>query len=145
VVELINDGVHLHDAVIGVTFDAIGADRVALITDAMAAAGVGDGLYPLGPMTVRVTDGVARLLGQDGAIAGSTLTMERAVARTVDMAGVQIADAVTAASHTPARVLGLAHRVGSIAPGKQADLLLLDEKMAVCKVMVKGHWQSTTG
>ena len=145
VVELINDGVHLHDAVIGVTFDAIGADRVALITDAMAAAGVGDGLYPLGPMTVRVTDGVARLLGQDGAIAGSTLTMERAVARAVEAAGVQIADAVTAASHTPARVLGLADRVGTVAPGKQADLLLLDEKMTVCKVMAKGRWQSATG
>jgi len=108
-------------------------------------AGAGDGLYPLGPMTVRVTDGVARVLGQDGAIAGSTLTMERAVARTVDVAGVPIADAVTAASHTPARALGLADRVGSIAAGKQADLLLLDEKMAVCKVMVKGRWQSSTG
>jgi N-acetylglucosamine-6-phosphate deacetylase len=145
VVELINDGVHLHDAVIGVTFDAIGADRVALITDAMAAAGVGDGLYPLGPMTVRVTDGVARVLGQGGAIAGSTLTMERAVARTVDVAGVRVADAITAASHTPARVLGLADRIGSIATGKQADLLLLDENMAVCKVMVRGRWQSAIG
>ncbi|HKA69961.1 MAG TPA: N-acetylglucosamine-6-phosphate deacetylase [Actinomycetes bacterium] len=145
VVELINDGVHLHDAVVGVTFDAIGADRVALITDAIAAAGVGDGLYPLGPMTIRVTDGVARVLGPDGAIAGSTLTLEQAVARAVEVAGVKIGDAVTAASHTPARVLGLADRVGSIAQGKQADLLLLDEKMAVCKVMVRGRWQSASG
>lgn len=145
VVELIADGVHLHDAVIGLTFDAVGADRIALITDAMAAAGVGDGLYPLGPMTVRVTDGVARMLGPDGAIAGSTLTMEKAVARAVEIAGVPIADAVTAASLTPASTIGLADRIGSIAVGKQADLLLLDEKMAVCKVMVKGRWQPAAG
>jgi N-acetylglucosamine-6-phosphate deacetylase len=117
---------------------------VALITDAMAAAGVGDGLYPLGPMTVRVTDGVARLLGQDGAIAGSTLTMERAVARTVDMAGVQIADAVTMPATPRPGCSGWPIASGR-SPCKQADLLLLDEKMAVCKVMVKGRWQSTTG
>ncbi|MCI0687204.1 MAG: N-acetylglucosamine-6-phosphate deacetylase [Sporichthyaceae bacterium] len=140
VVELINDGVHLHDAVIGLTFDAVGADRIALITDAMAAAGMGDGVYPLGPMSVRVTDGVARLLGPDGAIAGSTLTMDQAVRRAVDHAGVPKAATVIAASRTPARILGLADRFGSIAPGRQADLLLLDEKMKVCKVLAKGSW-----
>ena len=145
VVELINDGVHLHEAVIGLTIDAVGAERVALITDAMAAAGGGDGVYPLGPMTVRVTDGVARLLGPGGAIAGSTLTMDRAVARAVEVAGVSVADAVTSASLTPARVLGLGDRVGSIEPGKQADLILLDEKMSVWKVMVKGRWLPASG
>ena len=102
----------------------------------------------LGPMLseppARMTV-TGRVLGPDGAIAGSTLTLEQAVARAVEVAGVKIGDAVTAASHTPARVLGLADRVGSIAQGKQADLLLLDEKMAVCKVMVRGRWQSASG
>ena len=85
-VELINDGTHLHPAVLELAFRSVGADRVAFITDAMGAAGMGDGTYPLGPMEVRVLDGVARLV-EGGSIAGSTLTLDRAYRRAVTVDG----------------------------------------------------------
>ncbi len=81
-VELINDGTHLHPAVLELAFGGAGADRVAFITDAMDAAGFGDGLYDLGPLKVEVLEGVARLV-EGGSIAGSTLTMDTAFKRAV--------------------------------------------------------------
>lgn len=136
-VELINDGVHLHPAVVGATFAQVGSGRVALVTDAMAAAGAGDGEYQLAGRPVRVTDGVARVAG--GSIAGSTLTMDAAVRRAVRESGVSIVDAARAAAETPARALGLTG-VGSIAAGQQADLVLLDDGLAVQRVMRRGKW-----
>lgn len=141
-VELINDGVHLHPAIVRDTFARAGAGRVALVTDAMTAAGVGDGEYELGGRRVVVTDGVARLVGGD-AIAGSTLTMDVALRRAVREAGVSMADAVRAAATTPARVLGL-DRVGAIAAGQQADLVVLDDDLGVQHVMRRGRWASTS-
>src|SRR5690606_6596863 len=93
-----------------------GADRVALVTDAMAAAGAGDGHYDLGGVAVTVTDGVARTAGT-GAIAGSTLTMDVAFRRAV-AAGIPLPRATRIASLTPARVLRRDHELGSIAAGK---------------------------
>ncbi|MEV7803757.1 N-acetylglucosamine-6-phosphate deacetylase [Microbispora sp. NPDC088329] len=142
-VELINDGVHVHPAMLRLAMDAAGAGRTALITDAMAAAGMGDGRYPLGPMTVDVVDGVARLASGTaggGSIAGSTLTMDVAFRRTVREVGRSLVDAALMASLTPARVLGLDGEIGSIAVGKYADLVVLDDDLNVDGVMKRGAW-----
>jgi N-acetylglucosamine-6-phosphate deacetylase len=92
----------------------------------MAAAGMPDGRYPLGPMTVDVVDGVARLAsdgGTPGAIAGGTARLVDVLRRAVH-AGVPLADAVTAATRTPARLLGLDGVAGEVLPGRRADLLI---------------------
>ncbi|MDQ0749389.1 N-acetylglucosamine-6-phosphate deacetylase [Streptomyces africanus] len=138
-VELINDGTHLHPAALQLAFHRAGADRVAFITDAMDAAGFGDGRYWLGPMEVEVADGVARLL-TDGTIAGSTLTLDRAFKRAVTVDGLSVEDAVAALSATPARLLGMADRIGSLEPGKDADLVLLDADYELRGVMRRGEW-----
>jgi N-acetylglucosamine-6-phosphate deacetylase len=139
VVELVTDGVHLHDAVTAMVFRHVGAERVAMITDAMAAAGARDGTYPLGPQMVHVQNGVALLEGTQ-AIAGSTLTLDSALRRVVN-AGVSIVDAVTALSATPAQVLGLTGEVGALVPGLVANLLVLDADLAVEGIMVDGDWE----
>ncbi|WP_421673703.1 N-acetylglucosamine-6-phosphate deacetylase [Streptomyces europaeiscabiei] len=138
-VELINDGTHLHPASLQLAFRHAGADRVAFITDAMDAAGFGDGLYTLGPLAVEVVDGVARLV-EGGSIAGSTLTQDRALKRAVTIDRLPIEDAVAALSANPARLLGLYDRIGSLDPGKDADLVLLDADFELKGVLRKGEW-----
>ncbi|WP_199825696.1 N-acetylglucosamine-6-phosphate deacetylase [Streptomyces sp. NRRL B-1140] len=138
-VELINDGTHLHPAALRLAFHQAGADRVAFITDAMDAAGFGDGRYWLGPLEVEVADGVARLV-EDGTIAGSTLTQDRAFQRAVTVDGLSVEDAVTALSANPARLLGMADTIGSLEPGKLADLLILDSAYELKGVMRRGEW-----
>ncbi|MFF8906469.1 N-acetylglucosamine-6-phosphate deacetylase [Streptomyces olivaceoviridis] len=138
-VELINDGVHLHPAALELAFHHAGADRVAFITDAMDAAGTGDGRYMLGPLEVEVSEGVARLV-EGGSIAGSTLTLDRAFQRAVTVDKLSVEDAVTALSANPARLLGLSDRVGSLEPGKDADLVLLDADFELKGVMRQGEW-----
>ncbi|MFD5948405.1 N-acetylglucosamine-6-phosphate deacetylase [Streptomyces collinus] len=138
-VELINDGTHLHPAALQLAFHHAGARRVAFITDAMDAAGFGDGRYWLGPLEVEVADGVARLV-EDGTIAGSTLTQDRSFKRAVTVDGLSVEDAVTALSATPARLLGMADTIGSLEPGKYADLLILDSAYEVKGVMRRGEW-----
>ncbi len=136
--EVINDGVHVHPAMIRLAARH-GADRLVLVTDAMSATGVGDGSYVLGGLPVTVVDGQARG-AESGSLAGSTLTMDQAFRRAVLEVGLSMPDAVAAASTNPARVLGLADRCGSIAPGLDADLVLLDEDLQVRRVMVAGSW-----
>ncbi|MEU4404378.1 N-acetylglucosamine-6-phosphate deacetylase [Streptosporangium sp. NPDC023963] len=138
-VELINDGVHLHPAMTRLAFEVAGPGRTALITDAMAAAGMGDGVYGLGAMSVNVVDGVARL-AEGGSIAGSTLTMDVAFRRAVREVGLSLAEASEIASLTPARVLGLADRLGSVSVGKRADLVVLTDDLEVSGVMRGGTW-----
>jgi N-acetylglucosamine-6-phosphate deacetylase len=113
-----------------------GADRVALVTDAIAAAGMPDGSYELGGQDVNVSGGVARLAAA-GAIAGSTVTMAAAFRRTVQ-SGLSIVDASRMAATTPARVLGLDGALGAIAAGLRADLVLLDDDLHVVSVLRGG-------
>ncbi|OXY95514.1 N-acetylglucosamine-6-phosphate deacetylase [Streptomyces diastatochromogenes] len=138
-VELINDGTHLHPAALELAFHHAGASRVAFITDAMDAAGIGDGRYMLGPLEVEVSEGVARLV-EGGSIAGSTLTLDRAFKRAVTVDRLPVEDAVAALSANPARLLGLSDRIGSLEPGKDADLVLLDQNFDLKGVMRRGEW-----
>ncbi len=138
VCEAINDGMHLHDAALRLLSRLVG-DRLCLVTDAMAAAGIGDGEYDLGSKRVVVTDGKAVLAGGTS-IAGSTLTMDRALRRAVRDVGLPIETAARAAATTPARVLGGADRFGAIAAGLDADLVVLDDDLSVDRVMALGRW-----
>ncbi|MEO3793786.1 N-acetylglucosamine-6-phosphate deacetylase [Nonomuraea sp. B10E15] len=143
-IELINDGVHVHPAMLRLAYEVAGPGRTALITDAMSATGLGDGDYVLGSMAVRVDGGVARLV-EGGSIAGSTLTMDVAFRRSVREVGMSLPDAVQVASLTPARVLGLADRIGSIAVGKAADLVVMSDALEVSGVMKDGVWVTEPG
>jgi N-acetylglucosamine-6-phosphate deacetylase len=136
-VELIADGVHLHPAVLRLAATAK-PHHFLLVTDAMAAAAAADGDYQLGPMAVRVRDGVARLTDSN-MIAGSTLTMAGAVRYAVREAGLALPDVVRAATTTPATMLGLP-RVGALRPGYAADLVVLDDDLRVARVMKSGRW-----
>ncbi|MFG2429143.1 N-acetylglucosamine-6-phosphate deacetylase [Streptomyces sp. NPDC048590] len=138
-VELINDGTHLHPAALELAYHRAGADRVALITDAMDAAGSGDGQYQLGPLAVEVKDGVARLV-EGGSIAGSTLTLDTAFRRAVTIDKLPVEDVVQSISANPARLIGMYDRVGSLEPGKDADLVVLDADFTLRGVMRRGEW-----
>lgn len=138
IVELIADGHHIHDSVLALTARLVGATRVALITDAIAATGEPDGSYMVSGTAVTVRKGVARTA--DGrALAGSTLTMDAAVRHAVG-AGISLVDAVHMAATTPARLLGL--EAGALTAGAPADLVVLDHDLAVEQVMVGGAWLS---
>lgn len=143
-VELIADGVHLHPAVIRHVVATAGPERVALVTDAMAAAGAGDGAFALGGLDVDVADGVARLRGT-ATIAGSTATMDRLFAAAVRLLGAQIgtdaalAAAVRMTSSTPARTLGL-DGAGVLAVGSAANLVVMNADLQVERVMRRGAW-----
>lgn len=133
VLEGIADGIHLDPHVIKLLFDAA-PGRVALITDAMAAAGSADGRYDLGAVKVTVTDGVARA-DDTGSIAGSTLTQDVALRRAVD-AGVPTGEAVRALTSTPAGAVGFGGSLGRLQPGFVADAVLLDAGLVVQQVWV---------
>jgi N-acetylglucosamine-6-phosphate deacetylase len=134
--ELVLDGLHVHPSVAALLFrEAPG--RVALVTDAMAAAGASDGDYRLGGLNVTVHDGLAVLSGTD-TIAGSTLTQDAALRIAVTRAGVDPVDAVTALTRTPARVLGEDHRLGRIRSGFLADAVLLDHDWRATTVIADG-------
>ena len=136
--EIIADGAHLHESVIRFAVRAAGPSRIALITDAIAAAGAEDGLWPFGSRRIRVSDGVAEL--EDGSsLAGSILTMDVAFRRAV-AAGVSVVDATAATSGVPARLLGMDGETGSIEAGKAADLVVLSPTFDVEAVMVAGRW-----
>ena len=142
-VELIADGVHVSVDTMRTVVDLIGADRVAFVSDAMAAAGVGDGAYVLGGLQVVVRNGVARLARDPdgttpGSIAGGTSHVAEIVARAVAV-GVPLADAVRSGATTPARALGLSGR-GVITAGVRADLVVADPSARVRRVLRGGRW-----
>jgi N-acetylglucosamine-6-phosphate deacetylase len=137
--ELICDGIHVHPAALRLAFRAKGLMRSTLVTDAMQAAGMPDGEYRLGGATVTVSSGRAEIAG-GGSIAGSTLTMDAAVANAVRFLGISLQQAAVLASGNPARLLGLDQRKGAIAPGFDADLTILDHDLRACGTVVAGEW-----
>ncbi len=138
VCEFVSDSAHLHEGTLAFATGVTGPGRAALVTDAMSAAGMGDGAYDLGDLAVLVTDGVARL-ATGGSVAGSTLTMDAALRRAVHV-GVPVVDACRMASTTPARALGLDAEVGALRAGLRADLVELSEDLQVVRVMRGGAW-----
>ncbi|OCB09300.1 N-acetylglucosamine-6-phosphate deacetylase [Mycolicibacterium porcinum] len=141
-VELITDGVHLDPAIYRHVTRSVGPDRVSLITDAMAATGMSDGRYHLGPVQVDVVDGVAFVGGTD-TIAGSTATMDRVVRFAVAHCGLAREEAlllaVRQASLNPARAMGFPS--DGLIPGAAADLVVLDPELEVAAVMRRGVWE----
>jgi N-acetylglucosamine-6-phosphate deacetylase len=134
--ELIADGMHVHPSVLRLAFGAA-PGRIALITDAMAAAGSDDGDYTLGSRQVTVRGGLATIRGTS-TIAGSTLTQDAALRLAMAEARIPPLDAVAALTLTPARALGLDHRHGLLAPGFVADAVLLDHEWHVTGVWAAG-------
>ncbi|RHA38099.1 N-acetylglucosamine-6-phosphate deacetylase [Cellulomonas rhizosphaerae] len=140
VVELVADGTHLADGTTRAVFDLLSPGSIVLVTDAMAAAGMADGDYQLGPMAVRVEDGVARIVeadGSAGAIAGGVAHLLDVVRRVVG-AGIALEDAVRAASTTPTEVLGR-HDLGALAVGRRADVLVTDAALSPIRVLRAGE------
>jgi N-acetylglucosamine-6-phosphate deacetylase len=144
--EVIADGAHLHDAAIRLAARAAGPGNLVLVTDAMTAAGMGDGDYRLGELDVTVAGGVARLGGASGgapgamgSIAGSTATMDAVARRAITSVGLSVPQVAQAAAATPARLLGLGEITGALRPGLAADIVVLDEALRVGAVLARGQ------
>ncbi|MFL4475285.1 N-acetylglucosamine-6-phosphate deacetylase [Paeniglutamicibacter sp. MACA_103] len=137
IVELVADGVHLDPAMVRTMFGLLGAESIALVTDSMAAAGLADGSYTLGPAEVTVSNGEARL-ASDGSLAGGTASLLEVV-RAAVAAGVELRDAVISATTVPASVLGLIDEAGRLHQGFVADLLVLDADLGLRQVVRNGR------
>ena len=135
--EIIADGVHIHPALISLVA-TLAPDRLVLVTDAIGATGTPPGRHRLGPLEVLVRDGRAVLAGHQETAAGSVLTMDRAVALTVQVAGVPLLTALQAASLHPANVLG-EQRKGRLVPGADADMVVLDNTLSLMATIVGGR------
>jgi N-acetylglucosamine-6-phosphate deacetylase len=133
--EIIADGIHVDAPAIHMLITLKGPSHIILVSDGTSATGMADGTYQLGPMHVTVSDGVCR--NEEGKLAGSTLTLDRALRYIVGL-GVPIADALVMLTSNPARQLGLSGRKGTLAPGADADLVLLDDKLQISGVMTRG-------
>jgi N-acetylglucosamine-6-phosphate deacetylase len=136
--EVIADGHHVHPVGISLLAQLKGPDNLLLITDAISAAGLGNGDYRLGGLDVVVNDGVARLKEGDS-LAGSTLTMIDAFRYAVLKAGISVEHASRMASGNPARRLGIDQVTGALQPGKQADVLLLNGQLELERVWIQGR------
>jgi N-acetylglucosamine-6-phosphate deacetylase len=134
--EVIADGVHVDDPALRLLLAAKSAESILLVSDGTAATAMPDGDYRLGSIEVTVSGGVSR--SREGRIAGSTLTLDRAVRRMVAL-GVPLATAIQMATGNPARLLGLEARKGRLIPGADADIVLLDAELGVQRVFVRGR------
>ncbi len=134
--ELIADGVHVHPAALRIAVQAM-PRRIALITDAMRACGLGDGTYKLYDYEVHVADGAARLA--DGTLAGSVLTMGDAVKNMIELTALPIETVIPLATEVPARIAGVADRKGKIQRRYDADVVVLNERFEVERVWARGH------
>lgn len=135
--ELIADGIHVHPAVMRLLIRVKGRERVMLVTDAMLATDMPDGIYHFGGQEITVRDRVARLV--DGTLAGSTLTMDAAVRDLVHLCQVSLVDAVYMASSTPAEAIGLGSSKGKLQAGYDADLTILDSALQPVATWVGGE------
>jgi N-acetylglucosamine-6-phosphate deacetylase len=134
--EVIADGIHVHPAALRVAVSAM-PRRIALITDAMRACGLGDGTYSLYAHEVTVSDGAARL--SDGTLAGSVLTMAGAVRNMIELAGLPAEIVIPMATEIPARIIGAADRKGKIEQRYDADLVMLNERFEIERVWARGN------
>lgn len=133
---LIVDGLHVHPAAIQIASRLKEPEKLYLVTDAISAAGLSEGTYNLGGQKIIVEGGIARL--ENGTISGSTLTMNEAVKNYMKFAGVDIPQAIQAATLTPAQLIGLDDKKGSIEKAKDADLVVFDDEVEVQKTIIQG-------
>jgi len=135
--QIIVDGVHVHPAVVNLLINAKGINRTIIITDAIRASGMPDGDYALGDQMVHVKDRVART--DAGGLAGSTLTMDQALRNTMEFANISLPEALPMATRVPAASIGLENHKGSIAPGFDADIVVLDQSYSVRMTIIGGN------
>jgi len=135
-VMLIADGVHVHPAVMRIVGRMM-PNRVALVTDAMRACGMPDGMYKLYDYDVEVAEGQARLA--NGTLAGSVLTMDRAVKNMIELAALPLESVLPFATSIPAQLLDVADRKGALTAGFDADLVVLNDRLEAERVFVRGH------
>jgi len=136
IVEMIADGIHLHPIVLKMLTQIKENKKLVLITDAMRAAGMPEGVYELGGQEVTVDKGQARL--KDGTLAGSMLTMDKAVKNLVTKVGIQLPKAIQMASYNPAKSIGINGKKGSLEPGKDADIVILNKNLETELTIVAG-------
>lgn len=140
-VEIIADGKHLPQSLLQLVYKIKGPDRICLVTDSMRAAGMPDGEYILGSLKdgqkAIVEEGVAKLPDRS-AFAGSVATADRLVRTMVEIAGVPLIDAVKMMTSTPARIIGVDDRKGTLSPGKDADVVIFDKTINIKSVITKG-------
>ncbi|WP_067778745.1 N-acetylglucosamine-6-phosphate deacetylase [Actinomyces vulturis] len=136
ILEMIGDGIHLNPAIVLDMFETLGRDNVVLVTDAMAAAGMPDGQYVLGPAAVTVKDGVARLTEGDSIAGGTAHLLD--VVRTTWKGGVDLVDAVYAASVQGAEILG-DPTIGALLPGLWGDVVVTDAELNPVRVVRRGE------
>ncbi|MBT9330510.1 N-acetylglucosamine-6-phosphate deacetylase [Paracidobacterium acidisoli] len=135
--ELICDGLHVDPAAVEIFWKSKGRDRAMLITDAMSATGKPDGNYKLGELDVRVKNGVC-LIGEN-TLAGSTLTLDRAVRNFTAFTGASLEEMLPVTGRNPARMTGLEGEIGTLAPGRRADITVLSAKNEVVETLVLGE------
>jgi N-acetylglucosamine-6-phosphate deacetylase len=133
---MICDGIHLHPAAMQIIMKMKGNEKVVLISDSIKANGMPDGVYDYMGTKVSIKNNEVRL--PDGTLAGSTLSLDRAVRNLVKMTGIDLPTAVRMASLNPARQIGLSETKGSIEIGKDADIILFDENINVKRTIIKG-------
>lgn len=134
--ELIADGVHVHPAAARILLRALGPQRAIVVTDALACAGLPDAEFEFNGQPARVIDGVARLA--DGTITGSVLTMDQALRNIVQIVGVPLREAIGMLTLNPATSAGVADRKGRLAPGYDADLVILDDDLQLQATICRG-------
>jgi len=135
-VEVIADGIHLHPAILEMIYRLKGSNKMGLISDCIVAGGLNDGTYKLGMLDVHVNEGVART--DSGSLAGSTLTLEKAILNLINLANIPSLEAVHMASLIPACFLSVDETLGSIALGKRACFAIVDDKFQVQATIVDG-------
>ena len=135
-VEIIADGIHIHPIVLKILTKIKEGEKIVLITDAMRAAGMPEGVYDLGGQEVTVKKGRARL--KDGTLAGSVLTMDKAVKNMVTKVGIPLPKAIQMASYNPAKSIGIDDKKGSLEPGKDADIVILNKNLETELTIVAG-------
>ncbi|MCP4167766.1 MAG: N-acetylglucosamine-6-phosphate deacetylase [Chloroflexi bacterium] len=135
--QVIADGIHLHPGIVKLIVRAKTPKRTILITDAIRAAGCVDGKYDLSGEIIDVENGIARNVA--GSLAGSTLTMDAAVRNAMEASGLDFETVLPMATSVPAEAMNLKGQKGTLQPGADADVILLDDELNVCMTMVAGH------
>jgi len=137
-VELICDGIHIHPSVVRAVFRLFGAERVVLVSDSLRATGMPDGQYPFGGQEIVVHGNRATLAHDPNTLAGSVTDLMGCLRQAVSF-GIPLADAVRAAAYNPAQAIGIDDRAGSLEPGKEASLVLLDQKdLSIRSILFRG-------